>query len=126
MKHVLFLLMIAALPTAAQAICGGAGTEITGTVRAFQGQHPDGTLVDVLQIEVAEPIEVAGILSDGCVSATTIQVVPIDQDMAEILHEQVGQEVTVLSDEVFEAHTAWHFGDAVAMDAAFPIGPIGE
>jgi hypothetical protein len=121
MKSFAFVLMaLMGVPLTAQAGCGGADTAITGTLRLFEGRHPNGTLVDVIQIVTPTPVQAATVDGAGCIAVSKVQVVPLDTVTDTALRGMVGLEVTVLSDDMFEAHTAWHFGDAVAMGAALP------
>jgi hypothetical protein len=121
MKIFAFVLVaLTAIPAVATAGCGGPGNEITGILRIFQGQHPNGTQVEVMQIATEKPFLALSVNGDACISASAIHIIPADPETETALRAMAGQPVTVVSDDVFEAHTAWHFGDAVAMGATFP------
>ena len=55
------------IPVVAEAGCGGLRIEMTGKLRVFQGQLPNGNLVDVIQMVVSDPIEAVAGSSDECV-----------------------------------------------------------
>jgi hypothetical protein len=115
-RGVIVVMALFALASPALADCGDVPVVMTGTLREVHAVHPNGTAIDAFQIVADVPVQAIGVLSDGCVAAQIVQLVPLDAAATTGLAARLGQMVKVTSPDVFEAHTAWHIGDAVAMD----------
>jgi hypothetical protein len=114
---VVMAMLLSAAPALAD--CGDVPLVMTGTLREVHTVHPNGTAIDAFQIVADAPVQAVAVLGDGCVAAQIVQLVPLDDAVAKALVGRLGQVVKVTSPDVFEAHTAWHIGDAVAMDVTF-------
>lgn len=118
MKMTLMLLALLSLPMAAHATCDGPDWQIEGKLSLVTSTHPNGTLIEALIVETVEPLQVTTAVDGLCAEARRFQIVPQDETTGAALLQAVGKRVIVRSDTVFEAETAWHIGDAVALDAA--------
>jgi hypothetical protein len=113
------LLAVLALLWAGPALaeCLALPASLSGTLSKQRVEHPNGDRFDAYRLTLDSPIEVAGIVSDGCVKAVIVHVVPHDDAEMRRFERALRRRVTIASPDVFEAHTAWHAGDAVALQA---------
>ena len=116
-KSLALFLALAGLSSQAQSACLALPTTLSGTLLVARTQHPNGTPITAYQIRVASPLSVEGMTSDGCVTASLIQVLPADKKQQRRFAQSVGKTISIISPDVFEAHTAWHIGEAVALQA---------
>jgi hypothetical protein len=113
----LMVMALLILPVAARAGCEGPEWRIEGTLGLLKTYHPNGTLIEALIVETVEPLEVTTPLDGTCVEARRFQIVPQDDATQAALMAALGQRVVVRSNTVFQAETAWHVGEAVALAA---------
>ncbi len=113
MRALILALSILAGPAFA---CGGQVT-MTGTLRQVESKHPNGTIIEAIQLVADTAVEATSAQGSGCISARVVQLVAADGRTADAFASRLGQRITVSSPDVFEAHTAWHIGQAVAMAA---------
>jgi hypothetical protein len=115
----LFLaLPLAGGDASAQGACIRQGATLSGTVREVRRRHPNGTPIRVFQIDLGRRacIEGAG-MDGGRLSFRRVHVAPADSATEQRLRSALGRQVAVRGREIIEAHTAWHIGDAVMLDA---------
>lgn len=104
---------------AAQGNCMRQGETISGTLREVRRQHASGAPIRALQVELGQPACIEGAaLEGGRLNFRRVHVVPIDQRTEAQLRGNIGRRVQVRGREIIEAHTAWHVGDAVMLDAS--------
>jgi hypothetical protein len=109
--------MLLATGPALGAGCLETPARLTGTLGEVEAAHPNGTIIRAIQLTLDQPVQVEGMLADGCVEAKVIHVAPIDKAAERRLRARLGKTATIVSPDVFEAHTAWHVGEGVAMRA---------
>ena len=111
---VLLALMIAA-PAFAEEVLKP-GDIISGRLRFFQHQHPNGTWINVYQITSDNPRKFAQD-DDFCDPKTppvTFHLVVMnDKAKKTRLDRLLGKKIAVVADAFFCSETAWHVGDAV-------------
>jgi hypothetical protein len=107
--------VVACLAPAAEAACSTYPLTISGVVKIVKTTHPNGTPITAYQVQSDRPISVDGIVSDGCVQASLVHLFVQSKSDRQWLKAHLGQTVTVTTSDIFEASTAWHIGDAVAM-----------
>jgi hypothetical protein len=113
----LFALLFITLPSFAFAICEITKDTITGTLTEVEAEHPNGTAFKAFILDAEDDFEVADVDGSACVIVRYLQVDPADAETEAALRKSLGQTVSVTSPDMFQAHTAWHVGDAVAMQA---------
>jgi hypothetical protein len=97
--------------------CASLPETIEGLLRETRRVHPNGSVITALQVVVKQDILVVAAGRKGCSVARIIQVVPRDANEGRMISSRIGQIVRIKSPDIFESHTAWHVGDAVAMQA---------
>jgi hypothetical protein len=116
------LACIIAIPSLAQEALKP-GDLISGRLRFFRHQHPNGTRIDVYQIVTDHPRKFAE-ADEFCdpdrPPATFHLVVTDDLATKRRLDRMLGKTVSVVGDEFFCSQTAWHVGDAVVIKWHFP------
>lgn len=107
--------LMAASPAAASG-CEGPAT-LRGRVQVvwkeFVNASTPETRNSVIQLLI-DGVSAQAAQGTGCMTARKIHLVPQDSQTGRLLRRLDGKPVVVRVDEVFEAHTAWHHGDAVA------------
>ena len=92
------------------------GDTITGRLRFFQHQHPNGTWINVYQITSDNPRKFAQD-DDFCdpdrPPVTFHLVVMNDNEKKARLDRLLGKKIAVVAGTFFCSETAWHIGDAV-------------
>jgi hypothetical protein len=91
------------------------GALISGKLRFFRHQHPNGTWINVYQITADHPRVIAD-KDEFCPDtppATFHLVVMDDRTKKARLDRQLGKTVAVVAEVFFCSETAWHVGDAV-------------
>jgi hypothetical protein len=94
------------------------GDTITGKLRFFKHQHPNGTWIPVYQIASDHPKKFAK-EDEFCGDKPPVTfhlVVMDDKAKKRSLDRLLGQRVGVVLDSVFCSETAWHVGDAVSFE----------
>ena len=99
----------------AQAKCLADGDAVTGKLRIVKTRHPNGTPITAYQVVTATPVCVLD-MDEKPQDSTKFHVVPRDEAGEAALKRAVGRTVTVRGNPM-PAHTAWHIGDAVMMEA---------
>ena len=116
------LTCLLAVPSLAQEVLKP-GDLISGRLRFFRHQHPNGTWIDVYQIVADHPRKFAEAdeFCDPDKPPATFHLVVMD-DMAKKrrLDRMLGKTVSIVGDEFFCSQTAWHIGDAVVIKWHFP------
>ena len=112
-----FAIMAAVEPPRAQETLKP-GDVISGRLRFFRHQHPNGTWINVYQIAADNPRKFAEAdeFCDPNTPPKTFHLVVMD-DKAKTarLDRLLGQETAVVGEDFFCSHTAWHIGDAVVL-----------
>jgi hypothetical protein len=104
--------------TRAQRSCLPADAPLTGILSEVRGAHPNGTQLRGLQLDLGrDACMVGAALDGGQLGFSRVHVVPADASVERQLRNALGQRVTVRGRELMEAHTAWHLGDAVLLEA---------
>jgi hypothetical protein len=116
-KPVIFTLCIIAFPSLASAACEVTKDSFIGTLTEVTAEHPNGTTFTAFMLEADDDVIVPSIDGNTCTFAARIQIDPADQETETAMRARLGEVVTITSPDMFEAHTAWHIGDAVAMQA---------
>ena len=99
------------------------GDTISGRLRFFQHQHPNGTWINVYQIAVDHPRKFAEAdeFCDPKNPPVTFHILVMDDKAKKTqLDRLLGKKVTVVADTFFCSETAWHIGDAVLSQWHFP------
>lgn len=102
-------------PSTARPQCLADGDAVTGTLRIVKTRHPNGTPITAYQVVTAQPVCVLD-LDDKPQDSSKFHVVPRGKADEAALKRAVGRSVTVRGNPM-AAHTAWHIGDAVIMEA---------
>ena len=92
------------------------GDTISGRLRFFQHQHPNGTWINVYQIASDNPRKFAEAdeFCDPKTPPKTFHLVVMDDKAKKTrLDKLLGKTVTVVGEIFFCSETAWHVGDAV-------------
>jgi hypothetical protein len=92
------------------------GDTITGKLRFFQHQHPNGTWIPVYQIASDHPKKFAA-ADEFCEDKPPVTFhlfVTNDTAKKRSLDGLLGKRISVVLDSFFCSETAWHVGDAVA------------
>lgn len=98
------------------------GDTITGKLRFFQHQHPNGTWIPVYQIRSDHPLKLAA-KDEFCGDETPVTfhlVVMNDKAKKRSLDKLLGKRISVVLDSFFCSETAWHVGDAVSFEWHLP------
>jgi hypothetical protein len=98
------------------------GDEISGKLRFFKHQHPNGTWINVYQITADHPRFFAADdeFCDADKPPRTFHLVVMnDKAKKAQLDRLLGKTVTVVGDAFSCSETAWHVGDAVVFDWHF-------
>lgn len=92
------------------------GDVISGPLRFFQSQHPNGTWIPVYQVKSDNPRNFAE-KDEFCPDdhpPVTFHIVPGNDKAKEAqLKKFVGKKVSIVLEDFFCSETAWHIGDAV-------------
>jgi hypothetical protein len=110
-----FAIMAAAEPSRAQETLKP-GDTISGRLRFFRHQHPNGTWINVYQLTSDNPRKFAEkdeFCDDKEPPKTFHLVVMDDKAKARRLDRLIGKTVAVVGESFFCSETAWHVGDAV-------------
>ena len=99
------------------------GDLISGRLRFFRHQHPNGTWIDVYQIAADRPRHFAEAdeFCDPAKPPATFHLVAMnDKEKKRRLDRLLGKTVTVVGEAFSCSETAWHVGDAVVFKWHFP------
>jgi hypothetical protein len=99
------------------------GDTISGSLRFFRHQHPNGTWINVYQITIDCPRSFAEAdeFCDPKNPPVTFHLVVMDDKAKKArLDRLLGKKVSVVGDQFFCSETAWHVGDAVVTQWHFP------
>ena len=108
-------LTVLALPCAAQDTLKQ-GDVISGKLRFFQHQHPNGTWINVYQVTADHPKKFAAVdeFCDPHEPPKTFHLVVMnDKALKKRLDKMLGKTIAVVADDFSCSETAWHVGDAV-------------
>jgi hypothetical protein len=92
------------------------GDTISGRVRFFQHQHPNGTWINVYQLTADNPRKFADAdeFCDPNIPPKTFHLLVLDDKAKKArLDKLLGRKITVVGESFFCSETAWHVGDAV-------------
>jgi len=92
------------------------GDTISGRVRFFQHQHPNGTWINVYQLTADNPRKFADAdeFCDPNIPPKTFHLLVLDDKAKKArLDRLLGKKITVVGESFFCSETAWHVGDAV-------------
>ncbi len=92
------------------------GDVISGKLRFFQHQHPNGTWINVYQITADQPKKFAAAdeFCDADKPPKTFHLVVMDDKaLKKRLDKMLGKTIAVVADDFSCSETAWHVGDAV-------------
>lgn len=92
------------------------GDTISGRVRFFQHQHPNGTWINVYQLTADNPRKFADAdeFCDPNIPPKTFHLLVLDDKAKKArLDKLLGKKITVVGESFFCSETAWHVGDAV-------------
>lgn len=92
------------------------GDTITGKLRFFRHQHPNGTWINVYQLTADNPRKFAEAdeFCDPKIPPKTFHVIVMNDKPKEAsLKKLLGKKVAVVGEAFFCSETAWHVGDAV-------------
>jgi transcription termination factor Rho len=98
------------------------GDTISGKLRFFQHQHPNGTWINVYQITVDNPkkFAVKDEFCDDKVPPKTFHLVVMDDKAKKKrLDKMLGKTIAVVAEDFSCSETAWHVGDAVVFQWHF-------
>jgi len=98
------------------------GDTISGKLRFFQHQHPNGTWIQVYQITADHPRKFAA-ADESCGDEPPVTfhlVVMNDKAKKRALDELLGRRISVVLDDFFCSEMAWHVGDAVVFKWHLP------
>jgi hypothetical protein len=98
---------------------------ISGRLRFFRHQHPNGTWIKVYQITADHPRNLAEAdeFCDPTQPPKTFHLVVMDDRAKKRrLDRMLGKTVSVVADAFHCSETAWHVGDAVVFNWHFPEG----
>lgn len=110
-----FAIMAAVEPSRAQETLKP-GDTISGRLRFFKHQHPNGTWINVYQIASDHPrkfVKADEFCDPDKPPKTFHLVVMDDKAKARRLDRFIGKTVAVVGESFFCSETAWHVGDAV-------------
>jgi len=94
------------------------GDTISGKLRFFQHQHPNGTWINVYQLTADNPRKFAkdDEFCDPDKPPKTFHLLVMnDKAKKKQLDRLLGKAVTVVAEDFFCSQTAWHIGDAVVI-----------
>jgi hypothetical protein len=114
-------LLVMAVPCAAQDTLKP-GDTISGKLRFFRHQHPNGTWINVYQITADNPkkFAVADEFCDPNKPPKTFHLLVMDDKAKKKrLDKLLGKTIAVITDDFFCSQTAWHIGDAVVVKWCF-------
>ena len=120
------LLTLAVVAPAAAQDALKPGDTITGRLRFFHHQHPNGTWINVCQITADNPRKFAqdDDFCDPKNAPVTFHILVMDDKAKKAqLDRRLGKKLTVVADTFFCSETAWHVGDAVVSQWHFPEPP---
>jgi hypothetical protein len=117
MLKILIAACLVTIPTIASAVCDITKDSITGILTEVEAEHPNGTTFNAFMLNAEDTFDVPTVDGTACVIVRLIQIDPADPETEAALRNSLSQTITVTSPDMFEAHTAWHVGEAVAMDA---------
>jgi len=112
---IVLALVVLASPCAAQDTLKQGGV-ISGKLRFFRHQHPNGTWINVYQITADNPkkFAVEDEFCDADKPPKTFHLVAMnDKALKKRLDKMLGKTVAVVGDDFSCSETAWHVGDAV-------------
>jgi hypothetical protein len=92
------------------------GDTISGRLRFFRHQHPNGTWINVYQLTADNPRKFAAAdeFCDPKIPPKTFHLVVMDDKAKKArLDRLLGKTVAVVGETFFCSETAWHVGDAV-------------
>jgi len=118
------LLIVAAVPACADDLLRP-GDTITGNLRFFKHQHPNGTWIPVYQIASDNPKKFAA-ADEFCEDKPPVTFhlfVTNDTAKKRSLDRLLGKRISVVLDSFFCSETAWHVSDAVATQWHFAEPP---
>ena len=95
---------------------------ISGKLRFFQHQHPNGTWIQVYQVTADHPRKFAA-ADEFCGDEPPVTfhlVVMNDKAKKRALDELLGRRISVVLDDFFCSEMAWHVGDAVVFKWHLP------
>ena len=98
------------------------GDTITGKLRFFRHQHPNGTWIPVYQITSDHPRKLAA-KDEFCGEEAPVTfhlAVMNDRTKKRALDKLLGKRISVVLDSFFCSETAWHVGDAVSFEWHLP------
>jgi hypothetical protein len=98
------------------------GDTISGKLRFFQHQHPNGTWINVYQITADHPKKFAAEdeFCDADKPPKTFHLVVMnDKAKKKHLDKMLGKTIAVVADAFSCSETAWHVGDAVVFQWRF-------
>ena len=110
-----FAITVAAEPSRAQETLKP-GDVISGRLRFFRHQHPNGTWINVYQITADNPRKFAEAdeFCDPNTPPKTFHLVVMDDKAKKArLNKLLGRTVAVVGEDFSCSQTAWHVGDAV-------------
>jgi transcription termination factor Rho len=113
--------IVTAAPCAAQDTLKQ-GDTISGKLRFFQHQHPNGTWINVYQLTADNPKKFADkdeFCDDAVPPKTFHLVVMDDKAKKKQLDKMLGKTIAVVADAFSCSETAWHVGDAVVFQWHF-------
>jgi len=116
-----FLALAAAGPSVAQETLKP-GDTISGRLRFFRQQHPNGTWINVYQIRSDSPRKFAAAdeFCDPDTPPKTFHLVVMDDKAKKArLDKLLGKTVAVVTEDFSCSETAWHVGDAVVFQWHF-------
>jgi hypothetical protein len=116
-----FLTLVAAAPSVAQEALKP-GDTISGRLRFFRQQHPNGTWISVYQIRSDNPRKFAAAdeFCDPDTPPKTFHLVVMDDKAKKArLDKLLGKTVAVVAEDFSCSETAWHVGDVVVFQWRF-------
>lgn len=94
------------------------GDVIRGELRLVEARHPNGTRIEAFQVVSATGYVLPGDdLCEAGVPLRKFHVVAKDGDTRKQFQRSLGKVLSVKGRQFYCAHTAWHIGDAVALEA---------
>jgi hypothetical protein len=118
----ILLVLLAAAPALAQETLKH-GDTISGKLRFFLSQHPNGTWIKVYQIASDNPRNFAE-NDEFCPDypPKKFHIFVLDDKAKEArLKRLLGKKISLVADKFFCSETAWHIGDAVVTDWHFAV-----
>jgi hypothetical protein len=114
-------LVVMAVPCAAQDTLKP-GDTISGKLRFFRHQHPNGTWINVYQVTAESPKKFAAAdeFCDPDKPPKTFHLLVMnDKAKKKRLDKLLSKTIAVVADDFFCSQTAWHIGDAVVVKWRF-------